>query len=495
MDPVETKDIVDATDDYLDDTDVNYRPNTKKDAGATRFKIKKIPFYKITIDTPVPDEPQEKHDPPNEKQYTKDLEAIEKQIKQHEASIASIQDKIEKEIAGNNPELTKVYDEQKALRAELNELKTKIKETEDAIGEPVNKEKALKAERDQLEKEIDYKDYEKLNGMILGLQNDLGFGQLTASEEKKKMALKEKLEAQVVKTKRYQQIRDQIKVIQSTNKPLFDKLKADKKIRAHHIQKLDENQKKIEELNKNREDNKTAINQLKEQKKSVQIEIRKLTNEYYAKEREYYDKEKKYLAYKEVMDYINEFKKYQHDLKKKEEKLKKKEEKDAKKNLKSDDVEINIVKSEETVEEVICKELITYFKSLLPKTETKVETKEGKVAVSDKIAEDLKKGNLSVFDRDAENNSQVLGVAGGNKKKDKGPKVSKREQKSNTELLLLSVGILKQIKEVNLTAPNKRDQIESFIKTIEVRQAELKELAQKAKEQAKTQEAPVETKA
>lgn len=484
----EFNDSEQTVNDYLEGNE-NFKANTKKDAGATQFKKsnnnRRVPLHKVTLETPVPDEPQEKHDPPNEKQCTKDLELIEKDIKKHEASVIELKDKVNKEIAGDNPELNKLYNEQKKLREEIAALDANLAEIEKKIGEPALREKKLKEQRTALEKEIDYKDYEKLNNMILGLQNDLGFGQLTASEEKKKMALKEKLETQVIKTKKYQGIRDEIKVLQATNKPLFDQLALSRKEIGIKYSKVKENKIKIDELKKNHKENATVVEQLKIQIKNINEEIKRLTKEYYTKENEYYDKLKKYEKYKEFMDYIAEFKKIQHEIKKKEEKQKKREEKENKKNQKtSETVEINIVKSEETVEEAVCKDLIEFFKSLLPKTEAKTEIKEVKAVVSDKIAEDLKKGNVSVFDRDAENSSQVLGIAGGNKKKDKGPKVSKREQKSNSaELLLLSVGILKQIKEIGLTAPNKRDQVETFINTIEKRREEFKQASSKVKEQ------------
>jgi len=98
----------------------------------------------------------------------------------------------------------------------------------------------------------------------------------------------------------------------------------------------------------------------------------------------------------------------------------------------------------------------------------------------------LKKGLITVVDREALNNQQYLGIAGkGITKKEKNaPKVSKREQKSlSTDHLLLSVDINHQIKEIGLNAPSKKNQVEAFIKTLEVRLVELKALALKARDQ------------
>ena len=74
----------------------------------------------------------------------------------------------------------------------------------------------------------------------------------------------------------------------------------------------------------------------------------------------------------EIVEYIREAKKKQNDIIKKEEKIKKREQKELEKVGKTKEPEINIVVIKESEEQKIAKQLITYFKGLLPK-EVKVE--------------------------------------------------------------------------------------------------------------------------
>lgn len=464
--------------------------NNKNDAGATRFK--RIPLHKITLESEIPEEPQEKHDKPNDSHYEKELKKIDDEINKHKENQTKLKDQIKEERTGNRPETKVLYDKVKEINEKLKPIDEKIKKLEKDSDDVVSKEKSLKEKRDKLEKEIDVKNYDKLMAEIRHYQEQLGFATLSAGEEKKIMDKKSRLETQVGATKKYQEVKDKLKNLRDSNKGVFDNLKV---FRTERKVLLDERKKiseKIEESKKSVTANNQVIEQLKVQLDSIGHEIKALTKKYYEIEREWNEKWRKYEKYMEVVEYIREAKKKQNDIRKREEKLKKKEEKEAKKKGQTEEtVEIVVQKSDETLETVTCSKLIEYFRSLLPKSEEKVETTgEAKVEVDGKIHEDIKKGNLEVYNRDAINNTQVLGVGGGPaKKKNKGPKVSKREQKSNaTDMLLLSVGINSDIKLVGLTAPNKRDQVETFIKALEGRLVELKAEAKKAGDQPKTED-------
>lgn len=412
------------------------------------FYDRMIPLGKITARLPVPQLPNENYIIPNEKQFAKEIEEIKIQ---YQGRLGSSQEEIENEINGSL--LTKIYSNQRFIRVDLAKLKLKIRETENLIGEPATQENKLRAESDRLNKEIKYKDLEELKGMILILQNDLESGNLTALEEKSKLSLKRKLETEVSKTNRYNQIMDEIKEIQSKNQQLFDQLNLERLARVNRINQFHQNNLKIDEIFNNLKVNKHVIDKLN------------------AKENEYMSQLKKYQDYTKYKDYIVKFKTVQQVLREKGQKYSKKELKEMQNEI---NFEMRYEMTEETSKETTCKELLNYFKSLLPKSETNVEVKKEKVAASQKIEEDLKKGDLLILDREALISSQILSVGEGNKKKVKGPKVSKREQKSNSEFLLLSIETLRQIKVLNLTAPNKRDQIEDFVKLLELKRTELK---------------------
>jgi uncharacterized coiled-coil DUF342 family protein len=480
-------------DDFVDDTDAYQisskdRKNTKNDAGATRFR--KIPLHKIDLDSEIPEEPQEKHDKPNDSHYEKELAKIDQEIKNHEKSIDEIKAKIRAERTGNKPGTEDLITKVKELNEKIKEINAQVTDLENTSKGPVELEKKYKEKRDKLEKEIDVKNYDKLMSEIRFYQEQLGFGTLSASEEKKIMDKKSRLETQVGSTKAYQETKDKLKSLKDANKDLFDKLKDLRGKRKVMIEERKAISAKIDESKATVTENNQVINQFKEQLDSINNEIRSLNKKYRDLEYEWNDKWFKYEKYMDIVTYIREAKKKQNDIKKREEKLKKKEEKEAKKNNKTVEApEIKVEVSDDTVETQTCKILIEYFKSIISQKEEKKEEKIESTDISGKIAEDLKKGNLEVFDRNAINSTQVLGIGGGPaKKKVKGPKVSKREQKLNsTDLLVLSVGTLGQVKSIGLIAPNKRDQIEPFIKSLEGRLVELKEEALKARNQPKVE--------
>ena len=481
--------------DYVEEVyDYNIRGNKKKDLGATRFK--KIPLYKIDVDTVIPEEPQEKHDKPNDSHYQKELDNINEQIKSHTKNKEELIEKVRAERTGNRPETKEYFDKVKAINTELDEVVKQINKLEADSKVPVEQEKKFKEKRDKLEKEIDVKNYDKLMREIKHYQEQLGFATLSAQEEKKIMDKKTRLESQVSSTKAYVDIKEKIKKLKEENKELFDKLKVLRNKRRTLIDERKEVSTKIDSLKKTVNENNEVINQLNSQITNLKAEIKKLTQQYNNLEWEWNDKWKKFEKYMDIVNYIKEAKKKQHDLIKKEEKIKKKTEKEAKKNEKNTDVEIVLQKTEETKETLLAKKLIRYFNSLLPENENKNKTnenenKDNNNKVSEKIVDDLKKGNLSVFNREEANNKQVLGIERANlgkSKKNKGPKQSKQDKKSNeSQYLLLSVGLNSEIKELGLIAPNKKDQIESFIKTLEGRLDELKADALKARNQPKNE--------
>lgn len=486
----EKQDYYNDYDEYVDDAYYNadYKTNIKHDRGATKFK--KVPLHKITLETEIPEEPHEKHDKPNDSHYEKELKRIDAEIEKHKKNREDLFEKLKQEKIGRNPELSKCHDTLKEIKEEMEPIDKKIEEINERIKGPLEQEKKLKTQREKYEKEVDIKNYEKMQWEIEQMQEQLGFGTLSASDEKKIMEKKSRLEVQLPKCKKLNEIRESIKKIKGENTEAFAQLKQFRDKKTDLINKRKTVHAKIDVLKTSVTENQQAVNQIKAQIDSVKAEIQKLNKEYYDVEREYNEKWRKYEEFKKIVDYIKDAKKKQNDIKKREEKMKKKAEKDAKKEGTTVDAEINIVSTGETEEFKNCKRLIAFFESLQnpqeQKTETKVEIDPSNV--SDKLNEDLKKGNVVVFNRDAVNNDQVLGIEGKEKKK-KGPKISKREQKAlNTDLLILDVEIVSKIKSLGLNAPDKKSQVDAFIKTLETKRAEIEKAQQESTQKAETKE-------
>jgi len=471
--------------DYIeDDFNVYYRKNIKKDPGSLRLKI--IPDWKINLETPVPDEPQEKHEQPNDNHYKKEIEKIENKIKEHTANREALNKQKESEISGEKPENKSVFDEIKDLKGKIEDLDKKIKEKIEKNKDLIEKEKKLKSIKAKYEKEVEIKNVEKLQQTIRYYQEQLGFATLSAQDEKKIMQHKTKLEGQLEGTKKYCKARDDLKALRDGNKSSFDEVNG----LIEEKKKLNDKRKglyeKIDEIKKSRKDNNEVINQIKAQIKSISVAIRELYDEKNKLQYEWDEKWYKYEEYKKVIDYINHIKKIQNDIKKREEKQKKKEEKDLKKNAKVENIEINIQKSSETVETAMTKSLIEFFKGLLPKQQqssTVVDDK-SKNVLSDKISQDLKKGVLVQLDRESLNSKDVISIATNKKKKE--PKIKNKEEKESP-YLLLDVVILSQIRELKLTPPNKKTETEAFIKILEGKLIELKAAELQAKDQPKVE--------
>lgn len=481
----ENQALLNTQDDYLeDDFNVYYRKNIKKDPGSLRLKI--IPDWKINLETPVPDEPQEKHDIPNDNHYKKEIEKIDNKIKEHNTNREALRKQKQSEISGEKPENKSIFDEINELKGKIESLDKQITEKREKNKELLEKETKLKTIKLKYEKEVEIKNVEKLQQTIRYYQEQLGFATLSAQDEKKIMQHKSKLEGQLEGTKKYCKARDDLKALRDGNKSSFEEVK----VLIEEKKKLNDKRKalyeKVDEIKKSRKDNNEVINQIKAQIVSISTAIKELYDEKNKLQYEWDEKWYKYEEYKKVIDYINNIKKIQNDIRKREEKQKKKEEKELKKNIKVENIEINIQKSTETIESASTKNLIDFFKGLLPKQQqssTVVDDK-SKNVLSDKISQDLKKGVLVQLDRETLNSKDVISIATNKKKKE--PKIKNKEEKESP-YLLLDVVILSQIRELKLTPPNKKTEIEAFVKILEGKLIELKAAELQAKDQSKVE--------
>lgn len=495
---------------YVDDfADYELQGDAKHDVGQTRFKgnknkPKREPLWKITKDSIIPEEPQEKHDKPNESKHNKEIEEFNKKIEEHKKSLNDLYDKKKKVKSGGDPDFEKVITRIRDIKTELDELNKNKLELQSTIEKPLQKEKELKAEKEKIEKDLTYKNLEKAQADVLQMQDQLGFSQLSVGEEKKLMDKKKKVEEQIPKLKKLSKVRDELNKVRNDNKEPLDKLAAVRKQITAIVEERKVLFAKKDEFNKNHTIKNEELTLLESQITSIKEANRALRKERDDKEYEYNNKWYKYEAYMKEVEYIRAAKKKQHELIKREEKMAKKAEKLAKKEGANVPAEINLVQTGETVEVIDCKALIGYFQSY-GKNEDKTENTETNTenALSDKIKNDLNKGLVTLVDREQLNNDQFLGIESKNKKKKKGPKISKREQKSlNTDLLILGVDILNQIKNIGLNPPSKKSEVEAFINTLEERLTELKVQAEEeakkqieaAEEKAKAEEKSAEAK-
>lgn len=479
---LKTKEYVEPENDYGEDyyednMERYYKPNTKTDVGSTRFRF--IPLHKVDLTTEIPAEPQEKHDKPNDSHYEKEIKKIEDQIKKHKENIEDLRLKIQKERTGNSPEFVNILNQAKELSATIKQLREEKDKIEATINDP-NKDKRNRENKDRIEKEVDFKSYAHATSIIEQIQEQLGFSQLSSAEEKKLIEKKSKIEAQLPKIKKLEEIRGQLKQVRENNKGPMEQLTAIKKQIYELVVKRKALSLKIDVFRNTIKENYQEIEILNLQIKSIREEIEKNKAEKYNLEAEWNDKWYKFNEYSKIMDYIKELRKKQNDIIKQEEKRQRKAEKEAKKAGKENanvPAEINIVQTGESEEYKTCKSLIAYFDNLINKDQPKKgdEGKKTTNSMSDKLVEDLKKGLIEIVDKSVLETEQEIGIPGKAKKKEKGPKVSKRDQKVlNSDLLVLGVDVVSQISSIGLNAPEKKNQIEAFIKTLEAKAQEYK---------------------
>ena len=466
-------------DDYgYEETDYYYRKHTKHDAGATKVN-KYIRISEVTGETEAPTEP-EKVECPNYKKYDKDLADIQVQIDKQEKNIEEIREKIHKERTGTDPETNQLHEDLKKINEQLSTMKIEIDKKEKSSKQLLDELKRLREEREKLNKDVDGTNFKRSENRILEIINLLGFGTLSANEEKKLMEEKSKLEINIPKCKRIEVLKAKIKDLNEKNEAPLSELKELRQKRKELFDQKDKIKQTIDSKKEKFKENKQAIEELKLTKTRA-VEIKKeLEDKYFQLEGEYNDKIRKHEKYLKEIEYINKIKKKIADIKKRDEKAKKKADKEAKENTAT--VEINVVQANESVEEVVCKGLITYFKSLLPKEESSKKEEVSANLASKLINDQLKSGKLQLVSRDDE--SQVIGIDGGKeKKKNKGPKISKRErQMLESDVLILDINTLNDISRVGLNAPSKKNDVENFLKTLNERYEVLKKNFQQSKE-------------
>ena len=129
----------------------------------------------------------------------------------------------------------------------------------------------------------------------------------------------------------------------------------------------------------------------------------------------------------------------------------------------------------------MCKWLIGYFKNLSGIKDNTAENTQAQVnqpkVVSTKLEDDIKKGLIKEIKRDTVEDSFVIGMTASttqNKKKTKGPKISKREQKlEKSNKVNLDIEVIRKIKDVGLTPPSFKSELAEFLYSLEKVKGEL----------------------
>jgi len=216
------------------------------------------------------------------------------------------------------------------------------------------------------------------------------------------------------------------------------------------------------------------------QKKSIFDEIKKLREKIKETRKEWDDRWYKFEDQTRLLKYIEDALSKISRLKKQAEREKKRKEKE--------DAESDALNTEATPqkeEEPYAYEIFTsewlnnYFRTLVGGQRYSEPTPQSGMNLDNrgqsKLDEDLSKGLIKKIE--SKEDEFTLGISGPNqsKKKAKGPKVSKREQKlEGSNLLTLDIGIIQKIKDVGLNPPVRKDEINSFMSLLEKTNAHYK---------------------
>ena len=193
-------------DDYYEEDDDYFntalKTNTKKDPLLVKPKRKPIRDIQLTDELPPMPPKHELLDKPNDSNYERQEKEIKGKIEFHKSSIKKLREKIQEEKLGVvTPEQKKLNDERNGIFAELDEMKKEMGNATKNVAAVRSQLADLKAEKDTISREIDVYTVDALNVEVKKIQDRLGYGQLSLTEEKNLIEKKRKLETQREKIK------------------------------------------------------------------------------------------------------------------------------------------------------------------------------------------------------------------------------------------------------------------------------------------------------
>ena len=385
------------------------------------------------------------------------------------------------------------------LKKEKEELKKvrdaesdKIKALEDGVRVPREKIKSLKNDKEVLGRELEHFKLESLNAEIRSIQEKLGFSSLTVTDEKRLIERKSKLESQKPKVERYVQTVTQLKTLHDSNDKVFKELKTLKDSRNAKTERLNKVVDKMNSLYTTQKENDPKVKILEEQIKNIREEINKCHDKKRELDDEYYDKLNRWRDQQRLLKYIKDATEVIEKIKKREEREKKRKEREAKMAAESEKETLPENSASQQQEEDLfayeiatCEWLVNYFNNVLgvkqggqnPITNS---TDAKQLNVNSKIDEDISKGLIKPLTRQEDEFSIGLSTSTAPKKKTKGPKISKREQKAeSSNLFTLDISIIKKIQDVQLAPPSKKSDLPNFVAQL---QQNIQGFRQKAEE-------------
>lgn len=428
-------DLYDEIDDYY--YEETYKYDIKHDLGSATFK--KTPLHQIGSNSQIPEEPQERHDKPNDSHYEKEIKRIDEEIEKHRQHKKEISQKLLEEKVGKYPELKQHYDEIKTLNQQLENLSTYLEKANSEYRTNLEITNRLKRRKNELGEQIDVKNSDKLQEELKKIEEQLSDQSVSEEEKKKLIQKRTSLNFEIPIVKEHDEISEQCHQSRIKTDEAHGKIE---KIQ-HQIKEITLRKKSIAETVKQHQKEEVdilTINQLEEQKRSIHKVMKELYEMKAKINEEWKEKWRKFEEYMNHLEYIKQAKRKRSVAKK------------------EDDIKIFV--SDETEEYVACVTLIDYFKSLANPIDEKEESPRDEVH-NKKLEED---------------NSQSIGIDSESTKKKEGKKkVSKREQKSQqSDLLVLDVNICAKLKQVGVSAPDRKSEIPQLIERLEKLKEELR---------------------
>jgi len=270
-----------------------------------------------------------------------------------------------------------------------------------------------------MKKDVDVYTVEGLNAALKKINDRLGYGQLSLTEEKTNLEKKKRLEGQKEKVKKLTEV---IK----KHKELFDKSADDFK-EFKEVKEKRENLKKrlkilTDKLDKAKEKDSHGKNEqvtlLRQQIDSVYVEIEELKKKKNALHDEWNEKWRAYNDQQHLIDYIKRAERHKEYLRRQEQRKKENEEREKAKVVKE-------ARSQYADQIESCTWLLSYFQG---QSKTSAPTETAQLNVVQNKEEELKKAQLKVMSKKEEDSFFPIST-GEPKKKDKKEKKVKESKK------------------------------------------------------------------
>merc|ERR1711957_120004 len=405
------------------DFDFNYNKtlniSIKNDPGATIVKRPRIDRMQIEDEDAIPKRPEVNLEKPNDHKY-------EKQIRN--------------EKVGNNPEIKVLRGEKDILNEKFDVHKKELDELKKTCDGVSLQVKTLRNLKGSLEGELDCKNMDQFTDELRNIQKKLGYGSFNAVDEKKLIDKKAKLELQKPKIVRLNEASLKIKELNSKFGPQLKKIGEMVKRNKILYEEKKEISTKLKTAYDQRQSNDPTIKTLQSEVEAVKTNIDELKVQITTLNAEWDDKWYYYNDQAELLDYIKRATDHINQMKKRDAKIKKEAEKRAKKakesgeTVEGEDDDTFVAKKRECFSYEIgqCEWLLKYFRSMtgeLPKVAGNVTV--APICANSKLDEDLKKGGLTLMNKQTDGVDSSKGFKNKKNKKEKKENKKKKKKKKS----------------------------------------------------------------